>query len=318
MSDSTVLLVGSGPMAIEYAKILRSMNITPITVGRGAASAEKFTAETGLPVAVGGIDAWLVDNAGSLPERAIVAAGEKWVGVITSALLARGVRSLLVEKPGGYDAKDIRAVHAKAAEAGAAVYVGYNRRFYASVEAAKKIIAEDGGVTSFNFEFTEWSHVISGIEKEDGVKEQWFLSNSTHVIDLAFYLGGKPSEMVSFSAGSLGWHPAGSVFAGAGKTDAGAIFSYQANWEAPGRWGLEILTRKHRLIFRPLEKLQIQKIGSVAIEGVDIDDRLDKDFKPGLYKQVRAFLGGQGDLLPSLTQQVAMLDWYLKIRGDVR
>ncbi len=318
MSDSTVLLVGSGPMAIEYAKIFRSMSITPVVVGRGAASAENFTAETGFPVAVGGVDAWLADNARSLPERAIVAAGEKWVGGIASALLASGVRSMLVEKPGGYDAQDICAVHAKANETGAAVYVGYNRRFYASVDAAKMIIADDGGVTSFNFEFTEWSHVISSIEKEDGVKEQWFLSNSTHVIDLAFYLGGRPSEMVSFSAGRLDWHPAGSVFAGAGKTEAGAIFSYQANWEAPGRWGVEVLTRRHRLIFRPLEKLQIQKIGSVAIDLVDIDDRLDKEYKPGLFNQVKAFFGNDKSSLPTIAEQVGNLDIYLKMRDGLR
>jgi predicted dehydrogenase len=302
-------------MAIEYAKVLRSIGITPITVGRGTASAEKFYAETGYPVSIGGIDAWLADEANQVPEHAIVAVGEKWVGNTARALMDRGVRSLLVEKPGGFDAEDIRAVNSKANDVGAKVFVGYNRRFYASVEAAKKIIAEDGGVTSFNFEFTEWGHVIAGIEKEEGVKDQWFLSNSTHVIDLAFYLGGTPSQLVAFSGGGVQWHPIASVFAGAGKTSGGALFSYQANWEAPGRWGVEVLTRKHRLIFRPVEKLQIQKIGSVAIDMVDIDDSLDKDFKPGLYKQVQAFLATRNDVLPTISDQVAMLDHYLQMRS---
>lgn len=316
MSQSTILLVGSGPMAIEYAKVFKSLGITPVTVGRGKSSAEKFTAETGLPVLLGGIDAWLVDTSNQLPERAVVAVGEKWIGATAKALMERGVRHLLLEKPGGHDAADIRSVHAKAKETGAAVYVGYNRRFYAAVEAAKKIIQDDGGVTSFNFEFTEWGHVISAIEKEEGVKEQWFLSNSTHVIDLAFYLGGLPKELSAYSVGGLDWHPIASVFAGAGRTTYGAIFSYQANWEAPGRFSVEMLTRKHRLIFRPLEKLQIQKIGSVAVDVVEIDDSLDKEFKPGLYKQVEAFVGERTDLLPTISDQVEMLDWYLRIRGD--
>lgn len=316
MSQSTILLVGSGPMAIEYAKVFKSLGITPVVVGRGKSSAEKFTAETGLPVSLGGIDAWLADASNELPERAVVAVGEKWIGATAKPLMDRGVRHLLLEKPGGHDAADIRSVHAKAKETSAAVYVGYNRRFYAAVEAAKKIIQEDGGVTSFNFEFTEWGHVISAIEKEEGVKEQWFLSNSTHVIDLAFYLGGTPAELSAYSTGRLDWHPVASVFAGAGRTAAGAIFSYQANWEAPGRFSVEMLTRKHRLIFRPLEKLQIQKIGSVAVEMVEIDDSLDKDFKPGLYKQAEAFVGERTDLLPTISDQVEMLDWYLRIRGD--
>lgn len=315
MGKSTILLVGSGPMAIEYAKIFKSQGITPVIVGRGKSSAEKFTAETGLQVSLGGIDAWLADTSNELLERAVVAVGEKWIGATANALMGCGVRYLLLEKPGGYDADDIRSVYEKAKETGAAVYVGYNRRFYAAVEAAKKIIQEDGGVTSFNFEFTEWGHVISAIEKEEGVKEQWFLSNSTHVIDMAFYLGGMPTELSAYSVGGLDWHPIASVFAGAGRSTSGAIFSYQANWESPGRWGVEVLTRKHRLIFRPLEKLQIQKIGSVAVEMVEIDDSLDKDFKPGLYRQVEAFVGGRTDLLQTISDQVDMLDWYLKIRG---
>lgn len=316
MSKSTILLVGSGPMAIEYAKVFKSLGITPIAVGRGKTSAEKFTAETGLPVFLGGIDAWLADASNQLPDRAVVAVGEKWIGVTAKTLLGCGLRHLLLEKPGGHDADDIRSVYEMAVEKGAAVYVGYNRRFYASVDAAKQIIVEDGGVTSFNFEFTEWGHMISTIEKEEGVKEQWFLSNSTHVIDLAFYLGGVPTEMSSYSQGGLDWHQTASVFAGAGRSASGAVFSYQANWESPGRWGVEVLTRKHRLIFRPLEKLQIQKIGSVAIEMLEIEDSLDKDFKPGLYKQVEAFVEGRADLLPTISDQVAMLDWYLRIRGD--
>ena len=316
MSQSTILLVGSGPMAIEYAKIFKSLGVALVVVGRGKSSADKFTSETGLPVSLGGIDAWLADAKNELPQHAVVAVGEKWIGAAAKKLMDCGVRHLLLEKPGGHDAADIRSVHAKANETGAAVYVGYNRRFYAAVEAAKKIIQEDGGVTSFNFEFTEWGHVISAIEKEEGVKEQWFLSNSTHVIDLAFYLGGTPAKLSAYSTGRLDWHPVASVFAGAGRTAAGAIFSYQANWEAPGRFSVEMLTRKHRLIFRPLEKLQIQKIGSVAVEMVEIDDSLDKDFKPGLYKQAEAFVGERTDVLPTISDQVEMLDWYLRIRGD--
>jgi hypothetical protein len=67
-----------------------------------------------------------------------------------------------------------------------------------------------------------------------------------------------------------------------------------------------------------MERLQIQKIGSVAIEFVDIDDHLDKDFKPGLYKQAEAFFAGDNTVLPSIRQQVAALDVYLKIRSGSR
>ncbi|WP_197740081.1 hypothetical protein [Vibrio taketomensis] len=37
--------------------------------------------------------------------------------------------------------------------------------------AAKNIIKQDGGVQSFNFELTEWGHVIANLEKGEGVKK---------------------------------------------------------------------------------------------------------------------------------------------------
>ena len=97
--------------------------------------------------------------------------------------------------------------------------------------------------------------------------------------------------MACFREGSLDWYPNAALFNGAGKTDAGAGFSYSANWRAPGRWWVEILTRKRRFIFRPLEKLQVQLLGTVTSDFVeDIDYSLEQDLKPGLYRQVEAFL----------------------------
>lgn len=315
MKEPQVLLVGAGPMAVAYAKVLQAHGVAPVTVGRGSASAAAFREATGLAASEVGIEAWIAGGH-PVPGRAIVAVGEKWLGSVARRLIDAGAKSLLVEKPGGLDGADIRAVAAAARERGAEVFVGYNRRFYASVGSAKRLIAEDGGVTSFHFEFTEWGHVVGPLEKEEGVKEQWFLANSTHVIDLAFHLGGAPAELSAYTAGGVDWHPAATVFAGAGRTAAGALFSYQANWQAPGRWGVEVLTRRRRFIFRPLEKLQVQNLGSVAIEPVAIDDALDQKFKPGLHAQVGAFLARDAAVLPTIAGQVAMLPWYERIRGD--
>ena len=69
----------------------------------------------------------------------------------------------------------------------AKVLIAYNRRFYSSVEKAREIITEDGGIQSCIFEFTEWAHKIIALSKANGVKEHWFLGNSSHVIDLVFH-----------------------------------------------------------------------------------------------------------------------------------
>lgn len=314
---NAVLLVGSGPMAIEYAKVLKALSADIIVVGRGNESAARFQEATGLSVHTGGIETWLEQNK-NFPPHVIVSVGERWLGKIALTLIEYGARSLLVEKPGGHTSEEVKAIATETSKRGIKAYVAYNRRFYASVKKAQEIIREDGGVTSYNFEFTEWSHVIKDLQKEPGVKEYWFLHNSTHVIDLAFYLGGKPRDFSCFTAGGLEWHPAASIFAGAGISESGALFSYQANWEAPGRWGVEILTKKHRLIFKPMEKLQIQKIGSVAIEFVDIDDQLDTNYKPGLFKQVNAYMNDDAQCLCTIEEQAGIVDLYNKIANYAR
>ena len=141
------------------------------------------------------------------------------------------------------------------------------------------------------------------------------MGNSTHVVDLVFHLCGTPKDWKYWFDGSLDWYPSASRFAGAGITNKGALFSYLADWEAPGRWGIEILTHKHRLIFRPMEQLQVTELGSVKVNQVVIDDRLDQAYRPGLYLQTEAFLNKNTTKLCSLHEQVTHTVFYSKIAG---
>lgn len=299
-------------MAVEYAQVLIAQDANFITIGRGNTNAQLFTEKTGQVVITGGLSSFLKTNP-QIAEYAIVATGVESLAESTISLINAGVKYILCEKPGGLNKKEIEQVAKKAKQKNATVLLAYNRRFYASTLKAKEIIEEDGGVTSFNFEFTEWSHVIAPLEKTPGIKETLFLNNSTHVVDLAFYLGGFPKEITSYTMGGLDWHPASSVFAGAGVSEKGALFNYQANWEAPGRWGVEVLTRKHRLYLRPMEKLQIQNIGSVQLEYIDIDDNFDTAFKPGIYKQVEAFLSLNFQHFIDIKKQLSITEVYYKM-----
>ncbi|OYO31195.1 Gfo/Idh/MocA family protein [Janthinobacterium sp. PC23-8] len=312
--NEKVLLVGAGPMAIDYAKILAALNTDVVVIGRGQASASAFTEKTGIAAMTGGLSAYL-GMAADVPASAIVAVGVEALAESTLQLLRHGVRRILLEKPGALTGLEIREIQTLAAEKNADVFIAYNRRLYASTLKAQEIIEADGGVQSMHFEFTEWNHVIRNLPKADGVKEAWLLGNSTHVIDLAFYLGGTPIEWQAFTGGGLDWHPAASIFSGAGRTDCGVLFSYQANWDAPGRWGVEVITANSRLIFRPMESLQIMRKGSVAIESVPIDNALDQEFKPGLHEQVRRFLVNDLASFCTLAEQVEKWEIYTKIAG---
>lgn len=310
-------LIGSGGMAQDYAKVLRGLDVEMTVIGRGEASASRFNAVTDVAVVQGGLEGYLKSGVRELPDNAIVAVGVEALAPTVTTLLNIGVNRILVEKPAGLYPEEILALNTQVDSCGAEVFVAYNRRFYSSVRAARKMIAADGGVQSFSFEFTEWGHEVETLTKAPGVKEQWLLGNSSHVIDLAFFLGGVPEEICAFQAGSLPWHPNAAVFCGAGRTTNGALFSYQANWGAPGRWSVEICTCNYRFIFRPMETLQIMRKGSVAIEPQPIEDaEIDKNFKPGLLLQTKEFIGNENsDALCVISDHAAMLPFYTKIAG---
>ena len=317
MSDNVdILLIGCGYMGREYAKVLLALDKKITVVGNSTEGAEEFEHVTGITAISGGIER-AFDKLPCMPEYAIVATPIPVLARNVVSLIEHGVKHILVEKPGGNSLDDVRNVSEMATVNGASVYVAYNRRFYASTQKALEIIEEDGGVSSFLFEFTEWSDKIEALESPQSIKENWLLANSSHVIDLAFFLGGHPIEMCSYVSGSLGWHPNGSIYSGAGRSDKDALFSYHANWTAPGRWSVEVLTNKHRLYFKPMEKLQIQELNSIMVTDERIDDELDISFKPGLYKQTEAFLSGCDSRLLDIGSHLNNMLWYQKIAGLV-
>ena len=305
-----VWLIGAGVMAQEYIKVLDDLKREIVVIGRGVETAKKCQEATGCSVLLGGLNEFL-NTKPEICTHAIVSVGVERLYDTTKELLEYGVENILVEKPGAIYKEEFQELYTLSKEKNSNVLIAYNRRFYASVIKAEKIIKEDAGVTSFNFEFTEWSHEIEKLIKADGVMERWFLGNSTHVVDLAFYLGGKPKEISSFSSGGVSWHPSASNFSGAGVSEKNALFSYHANWESAGRWSVEILTKEHRLILRPMEKLQIQKRGTIAqVFDDSIDYRLDEKYKPGLYLQTKNFLNDNFNGMCTIDEQFNILNVY--------
>ena len=300
-------------MGRDYYKVLKSLGETVKVIGRGDQSVAEFEAQTGQSVSQGSLDL-ILENEGS-PERAIVAVSIDNLAQVASALIRAGTQRLLLEKPGALNRGQLAAVAALAATHGATVVIGYNRRFHAATLAAERMIGEDGGATSCVFEFTEWAHTIAPLQLDSEIKQNWMYSNSSHVADLAFFLSGFPREVVTFHGGHLDWHSKSARFAGAGVTERGIFFSYHADWEAPGRWGVEVMTRKRRFIFRPLEKLQVTSLASTAINELPLNDMLDQEYKPGLYLQTQAFLQGQDNRFCNIGQQCRNLDLYAKMAG---
>ena len=66
---------------------------------------------------------------------------------------------------------------------------------------------------------------------------------------------------------------------------------------------------------RPLEELHVMAKGSVKVQKVEIDDQIDKQFKPGIFNQIKAFIDGDNSMFCSVEDQVNHIDIYTNIAG---
>jgi hypothetical protein len=174
------------------------------------------------------------------------------------------------------------------------------------------MIHRSNGHISVNFNFTEWTHTIPFKKYTKEELSKFFLCNASHVADTVFHLMGKPKELTCYSYGELDWHPSAAIFQGSGYTKRGGI-NYNANWISAGRWAIEINMPSKKLILSPLEKLKIQYKSSNKVLNYKLDnEKIDVNYKPGLYEQVKSFFGDKNDLC-TIDEQFEHFKWYYKM-----
>lgn len=310
-----IWLVGAGPMAALHAPVLEEMGHEVTVIATSPTRAEPLAAAHGMMAFLHGLDAGLTDL--PLPDAAIVVLPVDLLAEAALKLVQGGVPRILIEKPGCLNTRELDLVVEAAKSRGTYVGIAYNRRFFAATIEARRRIAEAGKCLSVVFDFTEAADRIAALPTPAAIKNRWVLANSSHVIDLAFHLAGRPAELKTHIRGGFDWHPTGSDFRGLGMTETGASFSYHADWRGPGRWGIEIVLPTERLVLRPMEQLQVMPHGSFNLQQVQIDDTLDHRFKPGLYRQMAGFLADHPDpLLVTAEQQLtAIRSVYNRIAG---
>jgi predicted dehydrogenase len=311
-SNVKLLLIGTGKMGKEYAKVLNSLEVDYDVVGNSEKGCKSFSEETGKEAHPGGVDT-IKKLAPKGYTAAINAVPIESLHDITSTLLSLNITKVLIEKPVALKKSEFEYIKDQKLDS---LYVAYNRRFYSSVDKLLEIAKEDGGITSLNFEFTEWTDGILEDFSNKDVLENWFLCNSSHVADLAFFIAGRPIDMHCLAQAPADWHSAGTIFAGSGKTDKNVIFTYKANWDSAGRWGVEAHTKNRKLILCPMEGLKQVMRNSVKEEEINLGDNPDNEFKPGLYNMVKAFLNNETDKLQTTHKFLdEVTDVYSKMMG---
>jgi predicted dehydrogenase len=282
-----VLIIGAGENSVSYVKVLNDMDIEYSVTCRSATTAASFSQKILNAHILYGIEAENLSF--SAYTHVIISVNVEFLAEIAIRVIKAGVKNILLEKPGGINSIEIAAVADLARTMVANVYVAYNRRFFQSVNLLEQLIEKDNGLLSMNFEFTEWYYDVYAEEKYKCVYDNILYCNSSHVIDLAFFVAGVPVEMSSFVNGEPG-KPFTNVFAGSGKTKENVLFTYKANWKSKGRWSMEFLTSENRFMLGPMERLFIYDNSLNKYEMAAFDYSLDEKYKPGFYNQVKAFL----------------------------
>ncbi len=313
-----ILIVGAGAMAVAYAQVLQHMDHPFQCAGRGAETAAQFQAKTGISAGTGPLADQLAGQDLS-DTLAIIAVDVLQLAPVCEVLLDMGCARILVEKPGALDLAGMHALAAKDPEH--RIRVAYNRRFLKSAQRAAEIIAQDGGVQTMHFEFTELPDRVEslGVHPPE-VLANFGFANASHVFDLAFHLSGAAPDLsnvtlaATLQRGSLSWHDEGSRMVGCGTVGAGALFTCSADWRSGGGWAVEVTTAHRRLRLRPLEQLTEQLRETFAIDPIALDAE-PEGLKPGLYDMMQDMLERDGSGLPDMARQVVRMECFARILG---
>lgn len=288
-----VIVVGAGKISIEYIKVLYSLGIEPIVIGRGIKNIKIIKSKfKGILAYSGGVEKYFETN--KSVEYSIVASDLDNLSLIVKLLVKNNVKNILVEKPLSVSIDSVKDIVKLSRKYDINISVAFNRRAYQSIIRAKEIIKIDGGVKSFHFDFSEAIYRQSKSDLEKYSKNNlkyWGICNSSHVIDTVFYLCGNVKEINCFQYGSdINWHSNGSKFIGNGITLNDIPFSYNSDWTCPGKWSIIINTLNHKIIFSPMERLKVQTKDSFQVKEVILDYDIDNEFKAGFHTQCKHFL----------------------------
>ena len=279
--NKSVLIIGSGYIALEYVKALKKLKIKNIEILSKSENNLDNKVLSEYKIIFGGFEKKI--NLIEKKDLTIIATPINLLVKAATLAIKSGQENILIEKPGSLFKTDLIILEKLIKKQ--KIRIAYNRLFYPNFQKLKILSKIDGGITSCKFDFTEWVHTIPFGKYKKDVYRRWGISNSLHVISMAMELIGMPKKITTNQHGNLKWHPTGSIFVGNGVSEKNIPFSYHANWEGVGRWGIEVVTKKNIYRLSPLEKLFVLKKGTTEWKEIQIKNIFPK-IKMGLAEEI--------------------------------
>jgi len=285
-----VAFVGAGGMTVEHARAFADV---PGVVLAGLHSrtrekAEQTAAARSIPL--------VASSVADLYERTRA----DLVVVSVPELAARDVAmacfefpwTVMLEKPAGYNLEQAEEIASAARARGRRAFVGLNRRFLSSTQAALTDLATRPGPRLIQVADQQSLALARQIGHPEQVVQNWMYANSIHLVDYLPALGrGKVCRVHRTVPWRNGESP---HVVAAVEFESGDIGTYHAIWNGPGPWAATVSTPERRWEFRPLEQAVFQNAGERALHPVQAH-AWDSAFKPGFRLQadhvVRAVRG---------------------------
>jgi predicted dehydrogenase len=304
-SNVRVLIIGAGWMADQHCIALTQMGINNVCIiSRSEMSARTCCEKFGFRPYSGGY-AKCLPGLGTF-DLTIIATPVHELKPAAVHALKYGNKNILVEKPASLYSSELSQWAKESAGQNARIRVAYNRLVYPNLWKLKELVQFEGGITSCRYTFTELVHTINFNNNRNDVYERWGISNSLHLISMAHNLIGLPTEISTYRHGGLPWHTTASRFVGSGITEKKIPFSYHADWESAGRWGIEIMTPENAYRLIPLEKLYRCARGTFDWEPVDFETTFP-GVKEGLAEEIAIMLEPSlEEFLPLFTLEKAL------------
>ncbi|MHA7646442.1 Gfo/Idh/MocA family oxidoreductase [Nitrosopumilus sp. S4] len=313
-NDKSALVIGGSEISRQYLLGLRKLGIKDITtIAKSGKYISKFCKEHKIKLHTGGFE----KNLSSIEKKDIVIVAPPIQDTIKAAKMAIENKqdNILIEKPGSLYSNELESTFEEFPNIN--IRVAYNRLAYPNFFKLKELVKNEGGITSCRFTFTERLGTMDFEKDIPEVYQRWGISNSLHVITMAFELIGMPDEIHCYQYGNLEWHPSGSIFIGDGISNEKIPFSYHADWGSGGRWGIEVNTKENSYQLIPLEDLFVCKKDTGNWNHVDFKVSF-QDVKQGITEEIAIMLDGKKEFrekLPSLKKAASYNQLAEKIFG---
>jgi hypothetical protein len=285
MKKNKIILVGTSPIVEYHVKALKKADFKIIAVASSntnSSSHKKFARKN------------IIKK--SYSDWKEMMNKEKYDGIViatrtesTIEILEYAIKQnipILVEKPVSFNSKDIKKIINKSHKM---IMVGYNRRFYKTVNVVKNLISEEENPILASMITPELSNIKD------------FFNNTSHSLDILRYIFG---EIKLTYIKKLIINNVQKGFVATFSNNKKDIIQFIANWDASDNFSLSVFQNTKKIELKPYEELSIYD-GIDVIQPIDTNpirqyvpklvekitlEPIDKYIKPGFYQQSCTFL----------------------------